>query len=85
MLLVVPGTEQIQVGVSDTYYANVDAYIQNAMVLCTTLQAPIPLNTVIVESCVFGAHGRYVYVYLIRGDNNNARMDLYEMEVYIGR
>ena len=85
MSLAIPGTEPIQVGVSDTYYSSVDTDTHSAMVLCTTLQTPIPLNTAIFESCVFGTFGRYIYIYLIRGDSNNARIELYEVEVYMGK
>ena len=84
MSLAIPGTEPIQVGVSDTYYSFVDANTHSAMVLCTTLQTAILLNTAIVKSCGFGTYGRYVYIYLIRGDSNSARIELYELEVYIG-
>ena len=85
MSLAIPGTEPIQVEVSDTYYSYVDANIHNAMVLCTTLQVPILLNTAIIKSCGFGTYGRYVCVSLIRGDSNSARIELYELEVYIGK
>ena len=85
MSLAIPGTEPIQVGVSDTYYSYVDANIHNEMVLCTTLQIPNLLNTAIIKSCGFGTYGRYVYISLIRGDSNSARIELYELEVYIGK
>ena len=85
MSLAIPGTEPIQVGLSDAYFSSMDADTHSAMVLCTTLQTPIPLNTAIIESCGFGTFGRYIYIYLIRGDSSNARMELYEVEVYMGK
>ena len=85
MWLAIPDVEPIQVGVSDTNCNNVNATTRSAMMLCTTLQTPIPLNTAFEESCRFGTYGRYIYLYLIRGDSSSARIELYEVGVYMGK
>ena len=85
MLLAIPATESLHVGVSDTYHSNLNATAHNAMVPCTTLRPPIPMETPIYKSCGFGTHGRYIYIYHIREDNANAHIELYELEVYMGR
>ena len=83
--LAIPDTESMHIGASNTYYTTVDATIQNAMILCTILQPPTPYNTAIFAACSHGTYGRYLYVSLIRGYDVNALLQLYEIEVFMGK
>ena len=83
--LAIPDTESMHIGASNTYYITADAAIQNTMAQCATLQPPIPYNTAIIVACSLGTYGRYLYVSLNSGGDANALLQLYEIEVYMGK
>ena len=83
--LAIPDMESMHIGASNTHYTTVDANTHNVMALCITLQPPIPYSIAIIVACSFGTHGRHLYVSPIRGGEVNALLQLYEIEVYMGK